>query len=114
MQKRTEEMNFCATPAAVWASRTPEKTGRPLGGNVIRSRGDNEVIVLAGHIHSHGGSWKKCVETPFPVQLCGEAEVRGFTSSPHQHSQTMKGVGGGGGRPLLHLPIPHYTADRRT
>lgn len=62
---------------------------------MIRSRGDNEVIVLAGHIHSHGGSWKKCVETPFPVQLCGEAEVSDFTSSLLKHSQTMKGVGGG-------------------
>lgn len=102
-------MDFCA----VWASRTPEKTGRPLGGNVIRSRGDNEVIVLAGHIHSHGASWKKRVETPFPVQLCGEAEGRGFTSSPLQLSQTMKGVGGGG-RLLLHPPIPRYTGDRRT
>lgn len=33
--------------------------------------------MLAGHIHSHGGGWKKCVETPFPVQaLSGPARQK--------------------------------------
>lgn len=60
--------NVPATPPVVSVRRAPEKTGRPLRGNVIRSRGDNEVTMLAGHIQSHGGGWKKCVETPFPLQ----------------------------------------------
>lgn len=46
---------------------TPETTGWPLSGKVIRSRGDNEVSVLAGHMQSHGGSWNKFVERPFPL-----------------------------------------------